>query len=52
MLRSVNQATKGVLGRSFTSSGVPSCWILPLHIQAALSVPRCRKCSAVSEFQA
>ena len=31
MFKSVNQATKGVLGCALTSSGVPSCWILPLH---------------------
>ena len=31
MLRSVNQATKGLTGLCFISSGVPSCWILPLH---------------------
>ena len=31
MLRSVNQATKGLTGLCLISSGVPSCWILPLH---------------------
>lgn len=37
MLRSVNQATKGVAGFSLTSSGVPSCWILPLQLGPIIS---------------